>query len=100
MNTTSEIDASFKNFLKSYQESNLKKHPVEATFAGDRRFNDKFPNTLSESHRDASKAFYNGILEELHSYDKAALNEVHLMSYEILESDTRARLCATQSLRG
>lgn len=41
------MSAEFNTLLGNYYEDGLKLNPVMATFAGDNRYNDQFPNPLA-----------------------------------------------------
>ena len=63
----------------------LELNPLEATFIGDDRFNDQLPNTLSQAYKEQTAAFYQGTLEELAGFDRAALNPTQQVSYDVLK---------------
>ena len=56
--TASEKTA-FNQLLKEYNEGKLKLNPINATYAGDNRFNDQFPNTLSDEYQQQTKVHKN-----------------------------------------
>src|SRR5690606_29631015 len=58
--------------------------PVEATLAGDTRYNDLLPNSISEEYIAEVKAFFSGYKDKLSAIDKNTLNENDQMSYDIL----------------
>ena len=58
---------------------------MSATSAGDHRYNDQFPNVISESYMTGAKAFYQETIDELKSYDRSALSANDQMSYDILK---------------
>jgi len=74
----------FNTLLENYHEAYLKLNPLEATFAGDTRYNDQFPNTISKSNIVKAKAFYTGILESLSQVDRSTLSANDQMSNDIL----------------
>jgi uncharacterized protein (DUF885 family) len=73
-------------FEKYYNEHN-RLFPMAATTNGDNRFNDLFPNDISESYRDTLGAFYRTYLDSLHTYDRNALTSNDQVSYDILQWD-------------
>lgn len=75
---------SFSEYLKQYQEERLKFFPLEATYAGDNRFNDQLPNTLSGAYRKDLGQFYDKYAQMLGNYDRSKLNEEEQNSYDIL----------------
>lgn len=72
------------SLVKAYHEERLKLFPLEATAAGDNRYNDLFPNTISLSYRNELKSFYNKTLEALKNYNRNALTENDQMNYDVL----------------
>jgi uncharacterized protein (DUF885 family) len=72
------------SLVKAYHEERLKLFPLEATAAGDNRYNDLFPNTISLSYRNELKSFYNKTLEALKNYNRNALSENDQMNYDVL----------------
>lgn len=76
---------SFAYLLEEYYEMRLELNPLEATFIGDDRFNDQLPNTLSQAYKEQTAAFYQGTLEELAGFDRAALSPTQQVSYDVLK---------------
>jgi len=74
----------FQDLLNNYHEEYLKLNPLEATFSGDARYNDQFPNVISKPYIVKAKAFYTGILESLGQVDRTTLSANDQMSYDIL----------------
>ncbi len=68
----------------AYYEDGLQLNPLSATFAGDNRFNDQFPNFLTKAYQDKTKAYYTKYKEKLADYDKNTLSESEQMSHAIL----------------
>ena len=82
---TDKVDLS--KVLADYYEGTLQLNPVNATFAGDARFNDQFPDFNSKEYIDQYKAFYTKTKETLAGIDKSQLSTNDRMSYEILDWD-------------
>lgn len=82
--TNSTLQPIEKVFDNYYEES-LKLYPFMATSNGDNRYNDQFPNDLTEEYRSKIKSFYSKYADELKKYDKSKLTENDQMSYEILK---------------
>ena len=59
----------FNQFLKDYNEGKLKLNPIAATYAGDNRFNNQFPNFLSDTYQKQKKAFFTSFKEDLGSIE-------------------------------
>ncbi|MAM19749.1 MAG: DUF885 domain-containing protein [Christiangramia sp.] len=70
--------------LHNYYEDGLKLNPVSATTAGDMRYNDQFPNTLTDSYRDSLRAYYTRYKDQVRKIDDADLTETQKMSKNIL----------------
>ncbi len=85
-NTTDDkIGVEFNEMLDSYYEDGLKLNPLSATAAGDNRYNDQFPNTLSEAYRDSLKNYYAAYKEKLVKFEDSKLSETEQMSKAILK---------------
>lgn len=76
--------AEFKTDLKNYYEETLKMYPLNATSAGDNRYNDQLPNVLSDDFRQKEKDFYLANLKEMMLYKDADLSETDQLSRDIL----------------
>ncbi|RMZ50581.1 DUF885 domain-containing protein [Flavobacteriaceae bacterium PRS1] len=77
----------FNTMLDEYYEESLKLNPINATFVGDNRYNNSFPNTLSEEYATKIKAYYTNYLEQLSQYNDDDLSESEQMSKAILKWD-------------
>ncbi|PKH51462.1 DUF885 domain-containing protein [Tenacibaculum sp. Bg11-29] len=77
----------FNQFLKEYNEGKLKLNPINATFAGDNRFNDQFPNTLSSAYQIKNNAFYKNYKSQLANFKNIDLNQSQKMSKAVLNWD-------------
>ena len=73
------------NLLSEYHEERLKFYPLEATFAGDNRYNDTLPNNISQSYLSQLKDFYSGYKNKLGELDYNELSESEKLSYDILQ---------------
>ena len=78
-------NTAFNSMLDTYYEDGLKLNPLSATSAGDNRYNDQFPNTLSEEHISKNKAYFNNYLNELNTYPDSTLSDDQKMSKTILK---------------
>lgn len=74
----------FKNVLDSYYQESLKMFPLNATSAGDNRYNDILPNALSDDFIEKEKAFYKEYKEKISAFDDANLNENDQLSKAVL----------------
>lgn len=80
-----EHESNFSELLDNYYESTLKLNPINATFAGDPRYNDKFPNTLSDEYQNEAKAIFTSYLSQLADFNRESFNEEDKMSYDVLK---------------
>lgn len=80
-----DVSAKFNKMLDNYYEEGLKLNPVQATFAGDNRFNDQFPNPLADETVAKVKAYYTTYKEMLDQFDDASLSASEKMSKAILK---------------
>lgn len=71
--------------LENYYEDGLKLNPLNATAAGDNRFNDQFPNPLSKAHTSNLKAYYNKYNDLLKNIDETQLSESETMTKAVLQ---------------
>ncbi|WP_103071176.1 DUF885 domain-containing protein [Aquimarina sediminis] len=78
------VSAKFSEMLDNYYEEGLQLNPVQATFAGDNRFNDQFPNPLADETVNKAKAYFKKYKEQLAQFDDAALSESEKMTKAIL----------------
>ena len=79
-----------------YWEALLEVNPLQATFQGDPRYNDRLPNFLSEDYRDRSEAFTRDWLQRIEAVGPAGLEGQALLSYEIFVRDARNALEGTR----
>ncbi len=82
--TTSDKKENLDSLVKVYHEERLKLFPLEATSAGDNRFNDLLPNAISLSYRNQLKEFYTRTRAALTKYERNSLSENDQMNYDIL----------------
>jgi len=75
-----------------YHEERLKLYPMEATMAGDHRYDDLLPNNLTESFRASEAAFYRKYLAALERLDRGRLPAEDQMSCDILRWECELRL--------
>lgn len=82
----------FAKLLKDYNEESYQFYPLNATYAGDARFNDQFPNTLSETYKTELKTYYNKYKNALASIDDNQLTATEQMSKAVLSWDININL--------
>ena len=76
--------AEFKNTLQNYYEESLKMYPLNATSAGDNRYNDQLPNILSDDFRQKERSFYMDYLKTMKALNNEDLSETDQLSRDIL----------------
>ncbi|WP_031425194.1 DUF885 domain-containing protein [Flavimarina sp. Hel_I_48] len=81
---TRAVSVKFDSILENYYEDGLKLNPINATTSGDMRFNDQFPNFLSENYRDSLKSYYERYQDAAQDIDKSALSATEQLSQKIL----------------
>ncbi|WP_299246710.1 DUF885 family protein [uncultured Aquimarina sp.] len=84
-NTAVDTSAAFNEMLDAYYEEGLQLNPVQATFAGDNRFNDQFPNPLADETIAKQKAYYTTYKEKLSQFEDANLSKSEQMTKAILQ---------------
>ena len=78
--------------FENYYEERLILFPLEATFNGDHRYDDRLANDISEEHRGQQAALADRYSGELTRIGRAGLSEANQLSYDVLTSDlTRMR---------
>jgi len=75
-----------------YWEAALERNPLRATFIGDPRYNDRLPNTLSPTYRDASKAFAALWLERVKAIDPQTLAPRARVSYDVFVNNLEGEI--------
>ena len=73
--------------LDAYYQEGLALNPINATAAGDSKYNDQFPNFLSEDYQKKSKAYYSKFRDTLKRFKDSKLTESEKMSKAILYWD-------------
>jgi uncharacterized protein (DUF885 family) len=82
--TENNVSAAFNKMLDNYYQEGLKLNPLNATFSGDTRYNDSFPNFLSDEYTAELKTYYTNYKEKASKFDDADLSETEKMSKDIL----------------
>ncbi|MDN3725504.1 DUF885 domain-containing protein [Aequorivita sp. SDUM287046] len=78
------VDTDLNHMLNNYYEEGLKLNPLNATFSGDARYNDSFPNFLSDEYTSELKNYYTKYKDEASKIDDSDLSETEKMSKAIL----------------
>ncbi|NRA92262.1 MAG: DUF885 domain-containing protein, partial [Psychroserpens sp.] len=75
----------FESVLSDYYQSGLKINPINATSAGDHRYNDELPNFLSDEYQAMVKDYYQYYKTKLNEFDDSVLSKEQKLSKQILE---------------
>src|SRR6266496_3798418 len=78
--------------FNDYYEERLKLYAMEATLAGDDRYNDLLPNNLTESYRASCAAFYRKYLTALGHVDRGQLSAEDQIGCDILKWECETQL--------
>ena len=89
---TSAKKVDLSTILETYHQDYLKLNPVNATFAGDSRYNDVFPDFNSKAYLADYRSFYTKTQQTLADIDKNQLSATDKMSYDILKWDCEIAL--------
>jgi uncharacterized protein (DUF885 family) len=73
------------SLVKAYHEERLKLFPLEATAAGDNRYNDLFLNSISKAYRNQLTEFYLKYQKALMMFDRNSLSVDDQMNYDVLK---------------
>ncbi|WP_037325539.1 DUF885 domain-containing protein [Salinimicrobium terrae] len=84
--------AKLDTVLHNYYEDGLRLNPISATTSGDMRYNDRFPNFLSDEYEDSLRTYYTTYREQVQAIDDANLSETERLSKEILLWETGINL--------
>lgn len=82
--TTQASNKEITQLFSDYQEERLKLFPWEATQAGDDRYNNIYPNTLSDAYIAQVTAFFSKYRDSLSKYNDDELSENDRISKELL----------------
>ncbi|QHI38720.1 hypothetical protein IMCC3317_41140 [Kordia antarctica] len=91
-NETVTETQNFAEFLESYYQKGLELDPLQATSAGDNRYNDQFPDFLSDEHQEKVKKHYRTFKDALKNYADTNLTESEQLSKAILNWDCDMKL--------
>jgi uncharacterized protein (DUF885 family) len=85
------VDASneLNELVEAYFDEMLELNPVAATFLGDHRFNDRFPNSIGPEHRERVRAVDRRYLAAAEAIDPGALDGQDSITRDIFVRDRR-----------
>lgn len=82
----------FGEMLDNYYEDGLRLNPLNATMAGDNRYNDQFPDALSPEYKIQAKAHFASYKAALANYPDSELSDSEKMSKAVLQWDCDVNL--------
>ncbi len=74
----------FNEILEKYSEDQRKLNPLKATSAGDNRYNDQFPNFISDDYLENLKSTYTSYKEQILAIEDSTLSSTQKMSKDVL----------------
>ena len=78
--------------LENYYQDGLKLNPINATNEGDSRYNDKFPELITDDYKKRQAEYYNKYLNKVSKFEINDLSDVDKMSKSILEWECKINL--------
>lgn len=81
-----------KAFFDQYYENRLKLYPLEATYAGDNRYNDLLPDDGSADFLQKAKSFYADHLQKIKQFKREDLSTEDQLSYDIFTYEMQITL--------
>ncbi len=82
----------FNTILENYYQDGLKLNPINATNEGDSRYNDKFPELITDNYKNKQAEYYNKYLNKVSKFEINDLSDVDKMSKSILEWECKINL--------
>jgi uncharacterized protein (DUF885 family) len=90
--TTGNDSATINRLFAHYWEDRMRLYPLEATTAGDNRYNHIFQNEVSVAFINEAKHFYSSYLDSIKVYDREKLNDNDRISYDIFKREMEMQL--------
>jgi len=87
-----ELNTVFEN----YYQDGLKINPINATNEGDNRYNNQFPELITESYKKTQTEYYSKYLDKVSKFESVDLSEIDKMSKSILEWECKTNLESLQ----
>lgn len=84
--------AALHRLFEDYFERSLQLNPLQATFIGDHRYDDRLPNNISPEHIAVALAVDRKALEDAQGFAKRPLPDADRLSLEIFMYDLRASI--------
>ncbi|MBW6499942.1 MAG: DUF885 domain-containing protein [Bacteroidales bacterium] len=80
-----ETSRSLNKLYEEYYDGYMELNPILATEFGDYRFNDLFPNSLTQSYIEKLRNFYTSFKAKLDEFDEPQLSEPERLNVDILK---------------
>lgn len=93
---TSSDPKDINQLFKDYYQERLLFYPLQATSAGDHRYDDLLPNNISQKYRDDLRAFYKKYNSKLNGFDRSTLTPEQQTSYDVLNWECEISLDGLQ----
>ena len=87
-----ENNLELNTILENYYQDGLNLNPINATNEGDLRYNDKFPELITDNYKKRQAEYYNKYLNKVSKFDTNDLSDVDKMSKSILEWECKINL--------
>ncbi len=81
-----------QELFDSFHEGKVRFNPLEATKAGDYRFNDRLPNFISDQYQEEQRQFYQDHLQNILELDTSGLNQQQVISLEVMKWECQLKL--------
>lgn len=85
-----------QDFVEAYFEEQLALNPVDATFIGDNRYNDRLPNDIAPEEVAARLAVEQRYLDAALRYDIGQLSAADRLTWDVFVEQRRTRLASAQ----
>ncbi|AEH00053.1 DUF885 family protein [Lacinutrix sp. 5H-3-7-4] len=89
---STEKNTEFSGMLNDFYQDGLKLNPLAATSAGDNRYNNLLPNSLSDEFATKAKAYYQDYKTKAESYTNEQLTKTQQLSRDVLIWDCNINL--------
>ena len=89
---TENKNIELNEILEHYYQERMELYPIEATFAGETKFNHLFPNTLSDDYIEKTKTFYAKYHKLISKFKTKELCESDKLSASILKWECEINL--------
>lgn len=86
-NAADNDSAAINRMFANYWNDRMQLYPLEATTAGDNRYNNIFRNEVSIAFINEAKNFYNRYLDSIKMYEREKLNDNDRISYDIFKRE-------------